>query len=73
MNSFDAAFPRPCGRASDLEANLDQPGMSFREYVAVQAMAGLLAGKKPGTVRPPDGELARRAVELADALIAALN
>ena len=48
-------------------------GLTKREYVAIQLAAGMLADESadPGSTYPPNG-LAHRAVEFADALLAAL-
>ena len=49
------------------------PGLTKREYVAIQLAAGMLADESadPGSTYPPNG-LAHRAVEFADALLAEL-
>ena len=48
-------------------------GLTKREYIATQLAAGMLADESadPGSTYPPNG-LAHRAVEFADALLAAL-
>jgi hypothetical protein len=37
-----AAFPRPCGNATSEERNLEQEGMSYREWLAGQNMAAMV-------------------------------
>ncbi len=49
------------------------PGMTYREYVAAQALVGLLANYSSEDTLPDEYELASEAVAYADALIAELN
>ena len=65
----DQAFARPCGESENFESE-GRLGLTKREYFAAKAMQGQYANSR--TLDNPDG-VAAWAVEIADALIAALN
>jgi len=49
------------------------PGLTKREYFAAMAMQGYCGGEYTGQSGKPKDEMARWSVEMADALIKALN
>ncbi len=75
----EPAFPRPCGAANREEQNLEQDGMSLREYYAGEALKGLVVGfdREVADIAPDrdagERRLVARARRLADLLIAELN
>lgn len=72
MDPNSAAFPQH-GYSDNpivVERMSTRQGLTVRAYIATEAMNGLLSGQF-STTEP--GELARDAVEIADALIAELN
>lgn len=63
----EAAFPRPCGAANREEQNLEQTGMTMREWYAGQALCGLLAD---GDFNVKPAVAAELAFKIADAMLA---
>ena len=72
-NDNAPAYPIPHFARPDADIEWGAPGLTKREYVAIQLAAGMLADESadPGSTYPPNG-LAHRAVEFADALLAEL-
>ena len=72
-NADAPAYPIPHFARPDGDIEWGARGLTKREYVAIQLAAGMLADESadPGSTYPPNG-LAHRAVEFADALLAAL-
>lgn len=68
INYGGAAFPCEGGEGSGLYPD---PGMSMRDWFAGQALAGLCAHHGSYGIGNGPGELADRAHEIADAMIAA--
>lgn len=63
------AFPKPSYRVNDGEVEWGQDGMSLSDWFAAQAIMGFIAARKDtGWGSPAD--LAKRAYEFADAMIA---
>lgn len=73
MNDGGPAFPRPVSVKPDGEIwNYGQEGMTLREWFAGLAMQGMCSGKAwPADSDMP--EIARRAVAMADVLLAKLT
>lgn len=71
-NGNDAAFARPLGEVLDPgepAISDEQEGLTKREYFAAIAMGGLI-----GTSEAPSWQVdAKNAIQMADALIDALN
>lgn len=68
-----AAFPRPCGAANSEEQNLQQDGMTIREWYAGQCLAGLIANSDLSDLLRKGFAPAKAAevcFEIADAMIA---
>lgn len=66
----DPALPRPCGAANPEETNLDQVGMTMREWYAGMALPGIIAAYTGDHAIPSSNEAARWAFEYADAMLA---
>ncbi len=64
------AFPVPLNDGESFQGKADCDGMSIRQYAAIQAMQGLLAGRNSDRGMM---DYAETAVEIADALLAELE
>lgn len=77
MNPNDPAFPSPTDRAPTGEVNAwAEPGMSLRAYFAGLAMQGLSSNPFSSEACKAicgDASISKASIELADALIEALN
>lgn len=74
MNPNDPAYPTDRKLISETGSEIldnDKPGLTKREYIAIQAMQGLLAN--PQRSHLDAAELSAVAVSYADALITALQ
>ena len=73
-NGNDAAFSRPALPDEQLNHQFDYGafGLTKREYFAAMALSGFCS-KEGSQVRDFRGKIAQEAVEMADALIEALN
>lgn len=70
INNGGPAFPRPYfEHPTNGEHSLAQEGMSLRDYFAGQALGGIIASE--GESRIPSDIVAKRAYELADAMLTA--
>lgn len=70
INDGGPAFPRPYfEHPTNGEYSLAQEGMSLRDYFAGQALVGIIASEVEN--RTPSEIVAKRAYELADAMLKA--
>ncbi len=83
MSGSDPAFPsdhlpkgvyRKLGTGNDTEITFEKPkGMDIRTYLSAKAMAAMIDSATHWDGQGDDAEIAKYAVEFADALISELN
>lgn len=64
INTGGPAFPIECYITGGI---MDTKGMEVRTYLAAKAIAGIIAAE--GEVRTPSRQVAKRAYEIADAML----